>query len=307
MKTLLRRRYNTIILSVFLCSILIFGCRTRPKYVLNSDEFYAVSKDIFIAEQILRSESVEDSVKVLYYQSIFDKHNLTQAQYDSSLVWYAKNVNLLNPIYDKIANELAAEEALLKVIKQDSLHVLDRLAPKIDDLWTHARQFEVPTSHSIFRRLFFFNSFPKGTDNEGLRFSFNVITPSNEERSDSLRVVWLIFSEKRKSVRIDTLYNHPSGQYRIDIPYDSTLFNNATRLIGLFHWDGVKSLQRKALRSFIDSIRFYHFKEENLTDTLNISEDKNGSLDTIPTADTSTDSIPKESEIKDSIPGSKEL
>ncbi|MDO4789624.1 MAG: DUF4296 domain-containing protein [Porphyromonas sp.] len=307
MKALRKRRHSAVLFSIIVCSIVLISCRTRPKYVLNSNDFYAVSKDLFIAEEVVRSESIEDSIKALYYQSIFDKHKITQAQYDSSLVWYAKNVNLLNPIYDKIANELAAEESLLQAKKQDSLHVLDRLAPKIDDLWTYPRQFEIPALHEIFRRLFIFNSFPKGPEEEDLRFSFNVVAPPIKERTDSLRVCWFIFSDKRKTHRIDRLYRFPSGNYTIDIPYDSTLFNNATGLVGLFHWNGTKSLQRKALRSFIDGIRFYHVKKEIPTDTLAIPEDENLNLDTIPSIDTSTDSIPKETEVIDTISDSKDL
>ena len=28
------------------------------------------------------------------FQSVFKKHNLTQAEYDSSLIWYGKNIDI---------------------------------------------------------------------------------------------------------------------------------------------------------------------------------------------------------------------
>ena len=47
-----------------------------------------------------------------YYKNVLDKHGITQAQFDSSLVWYTDNPQIFNKIYPKVIARLEADLAV---------------------------------------------------------------------------------------------------------------------------------------------------------------------------------------------------
>jgi hypothetical protein len=51
-----------------------------------------------------------DDVTEIYYAEVLEKHGVTQAQFDSSLVWYTAHPQLFDKIYPKVMAELKDEE-----------------------------------------------------------------------------------------------------------------------------------------------------------------------------------------------------
>jgi hypothetical protein len=85
------------------------SCRKLPKGVLSEKKMKEVLIDVQLAENIINSnyQSYPDSArKAILYQSVFRKHKITQAVYDSSLVWYGKNLDILIQIYDLAINDI---------------------------------------------------------------------------------------------------------------------------------------------------------------------------------------------------------
>ena len=52
----------------------------------------------------------DQEAKQIYYAQVLEQHGVTQAQFDSSLVWYTAHPQLFNKIYPKVLAELEAEE-----------------------------------------------------------------------------------------------------------------------------------------------------------------------------------------------------
>ncbi len=84
----------------------IFGiaaCSKAPDGILSERKMKDVMVDMYIAENMINSGSQEfpDSLhKQALFQSVFKKHNITQATYDSSLVWYGKNIDIMMQVLD---------------------------------------------------------------------------------------------------------------------------------------------------------------------------------------------------------------
>lgn len=81
-----------------------------------------VTKDMLLTEAYLQQNYLPDSVSVLYYESILDKHGISRARYDSSLVWYSENSYRLADIYALIAEDLTERKNLVDTFLSDSLH-----------------------------------------------------------------------------------------------------------------------------------------------------------------------------------------
>lgn len=103
--------------------------------VLNRDEMLAVTKDMLLTEAYLRNQYQPDSVAMLYYQSVLEKHGISKQKYDSSLVWYGEHSHRLDRIYEEIEKDLIANKLELDTLYSDSVAMERiRFTPK-ETLW----------------------------------------------------------------------------------------------------------------------------------------------------------------------------
>ena len=59
-----------------------------------------------MGEEVPYSESYK---RVLYIESVYRKHGITQADFDTSMVWYARHPDALTKVYEKVNQRLKAE------------------------------------------------------------------------------------------------------------------------------------------------------------------------------------------------------
>ena len=103
------------ILKVSFISILAFGMMScevkRPDTVLSDAEMENVLYDYHIAksagEELARNENFK---RALYTEYVFQKHGITEAEFDSSMVWFARNPKILGEIYGRVTKRLKAEQ-----------------------------------------------------------------------------------------------------------------------------------------------------------------------------------------------------
>jgi len=96
---------------LFAVMFLFAGC--RPKGILRSGEMRDILIDLHKTDgmiQVAGLSSSETGVRDAYYAEVLDKHGVTQAEFDSSLVWYTAHPQFFNKIYPKVMQALEAEE-----------------------------------------------------------------------------------------------------------------------------------------------------------------------------------------------------
>ena len=95
------------------------GC--RPRGVLSNREMRNVLYDLHRADgaiQVAGYNYSHDQEVAGYYKNVLDKHGITQAQFDSSLVWYTDNPQIFNKIYPKVIERLEADYDREKQIRE---------------------------------------------------------------------------------------------------------------------------------------------------------------------------------------------
>lgn len=105
----------TILLPVLLV-LLFASCDRTPHGVLSENEMADLIVDLQLAEAYIEnnvSQFGDDSSKMVIKQSVFHKHGITQQEYDSSLVWYAHNMENYVKAHDKAVAKLQARQAKL--------------------------------------------------------------------------------------------------------------------------------------------------------------------------------------------------
>lgn len=121
-----------------LVATLLFSCSKVPSGILTEKEMKDVLIDMQLAEAVISTNYKEygtDAQKEALYQSVFRKHNIEQAVYDSSLVWYGRNLDVYMQVYDLVLAELNERQKALgdvqasaaPVSKQDSVDIWPRL------------------------------------------------------------------------------------------------------------------------------------------------------------------------------------
>jgi len=102
-------RAFTLYLSLLLLGLSLLSCGKTPGGVLSQNEMADLIVDLQLAEAYIDShinEFESDSSKMVIKQSVFMKHGITQQDYDSSLVWYAHNMEDYVKAYDKALKKL---------------------------------------------------------------------------------------------------------------------------------------------------------------------------------------------------------
>jgi hypothetical protein len=91
--------------------VTLFSCSLKKQDIIPQRKMPPIIVDIHIANgimstnQLFNLEYELDSIKI--YSWVFDKHGITKKQFDSSLVYYTRQPDALNKIYDKVIARLS--------------------------------------------------------------------------------------------------------------------------------------------------------------------------------------------------------
>ena len=88
---------------LFLLFLFVAACSRVPKGVIPERKMQQIITDMHLADAIINSDLstyYDNEVKKALYLSVFEKHRVTEAVYDSSLVWYGKNLDVYMQVYN---------------------------------------------------------------------------------------------------------------------------------------------------------------------------------------------------------------
>lgn len=96
-------------ISLLILAVSMLSCDKTPRGVLSVNDMADLIVDLQLANSYIESnynDFTTDSSKQVLRQSIFKEHGITQQDYDSSLVWYAHNMEDYVKAYDKAVGKL---------------------------------------------------------------------------------------------------------------------------------------------------------------------------------------------------------
>lgn len=102
------------------------ACSKVPEGVIAPDDMARLMADVHTGEAVIelnRSDYQNDSMKQTMKQSVLLRHGVTSEQFDSSLAWYGRHIDVYMDVYDatieilerrllETGNSIAAENAL---------------------------------------------------------------------------------------------------------------------------------------------------------------------------------------------------
>jgi len=110
-------KFPGIFFFLFGIILILAACSNRPKDVMNQKEMTDFLTDLHKLEGSLVAKGIispQDKENVYYYNALLKKHGITQAVFDSSLVWYTKNPKKFEKIYTQVLDNLTEFETEVK-------------------------------------------------------------------------------------------------------------------------------------------------------------------------------------------------
>ena len=131
------------IISLFtlLLVLMCVSCEVRrPKGIIAPEVLEAILYDYHLAQIMANDATGLQYKKKLYAEYVFKKHGCTQAEFDSSMVWYARNPKHMYDVYASLCNRIDAELAMME---QEELVAASLTAIPMEgdtvDLWNGIR------------------------------------------------------------------------------------------------------------------------------------------------------------------------
>lgn len=109
-------RHFFVVLCALCLACLFVACEQRPKGVLSKGDMEDVLYDYHLAQAMTDwVPDREGESNQPYLDAVFQKHGITQEEFDSSLVWYNAHADDLKDIYDNLKERFTFESQKLQI------------------------------------------------------------------------------------------------------------------------------------------------------------------------------------------------
>ena len=100
------------VIAALFVALAFVGCKPGvPHQYIQPDELEEILYDYHLADGMLASRPAGDKADqtVAYHAAVLKKHHVTQAEFDSSMVYYMRNAEVLHGIYEKLGERMQKE------------------------------------------------------------------------------------------------------------------------------------------------------------------------------------------------------
>lgn len=264
---------------VFQCLLLaalVLSCKPKvPDKYLQPGEFEDILYDYHLADAMADNGeggvSERDYNVMLYRQAVLKKYGITQAEFDSSLVYYMRHADRLHKVYENIVARLEEDAMSLGASANDIRRYGDmKSARDTSNLWSGVPAVMLTTFEPY--NVMSFEIVADSTYREGdkIIFSFNCDFVYDEGSKDGRAVLAIQF--KNDSVASNSVRMSSNSNYSVTV---SDFGHKGIKAIrGFIYLDNRENRGHEAggnpLRlMFVDNIRMVRMR-----DTSSISEDR---------------------------------
>lgn len=264
--------------------LIIFSCKPQvPGKYIQPDDFEDILYDYHLADAMVENNGTDESKyeTALYRQAVLKKYGITQAEFDSSLVYYVRHADRLHQIYENLSKRLSDEALALGASANDISKYGDMTSAKdTSNMWRG-----VPSCILMPNAPYNTMSFEITADStyhkgDKLIFSFN----SNFIFKDGVRdgVAMLAVQFKNDSIANSVIHLSSNSNYSITV---SDTENNGIKAIrGFIYLNKSLSDQNKNSLNLmsVDRIRLIRMRNSGRSSSLNgTNNPTQGSRDTL--------------------------
>lgn len=209
MKTLRIVPFVLIVVSLFSCKPKVPGEYIQP------DEFEDILYDFHLADGMANSKDANEDVSydmTLYRQAVLRKYGITQAEFDSSLVYYMRHADRLHKVYENLTERFEKEAMALGASANDIRRYGDMSSKRdTSNLWRGVASAMLMPSAPYNVMSFEITADSTYRPGDKIIFSFNsdfVYKEGPKEAIALLAVQFMNDSVASNTVRISSSSNH---------------------------------------------------------------------------------------------------
>lgn len=214
-------------------ALLVFSCNSRPKGVLSEQKMSKVLYEIYLSDAVhgVRGYTPNlDSAKRQSYRYILHKYNISVADFDSSMTWYAIRPEKQQRVYDKVIQQMQDLQKEVNAGKYKQI-VPPLTANDTLDIWQMPRRFDMTANNRMRNRIWLHfdkNLFQKGN---ALLMTYKIKIDKEDKSVDNKLMLKINYNNK-----IDSIVTHYKKdgiwrKYRVYVPISRT--KNLTAIDGM--------------------------------------------------------------------------
>lgn len=186
-------KYLSLFLSIVV-SVGLLGCDSQPDGGISKNKMVELMTDMHKAEAVIDMNSAQykdDSLKKAMRQSVLMKHGVTQAQFDTTLVWYGHHAKQYDELYDEIVARLEDESRELSNVKspvmREGMPQVKRYPSAGDsaDIWSKRRVWTISN---------------EGINDNTIRFDF--ATQSDNQNGDRYQLSFKFTNSSNNDIEV---------------------------------------------------------------------------------------------------------
>ena len=272
----MRRNRKSYLQVLLLVGLLLSACKPSiPTEIIQPDDMEDLLYDYYVAQNITGDQHDGYDYRAKYNNGlVFKKHGVTEAEFDSSLVYYYNHIEDLYKIYESVQARLSNEAIELGASVGDVERYMKRsLSGDTMDIWTghrHHLLFPQPP-YNIFQFVQKADTACRANDSYMMTFGSSFLVQSGARSATALlSVVYENDSVFTKSISVPL-----SGTINLDIPECGL---RAKEFRGYFYMPERQGADNASdmclyMADHIQLMRFHHPDVEK-KDSVNVEKEK---------------------------------
>lgn len=216
MRMLLKKDKHHLLIVTLIFSLLASCMVEIPSYVIQPDEMEDLLYDYHLMQAMAGDlTSSQNHKRKIYEESVFAKHHVTEAEFDTSLTWYMRNTKELETIYKNLNKRFSAkkEEMANYLPPNKRMKVLSPAGDSVN-IWTDYKLFRLSLSTLSNKLLFQFE--PDSNYQANDSFVWNTEALFLGDTCKSHAIMSMTFLYDKDTVGLSQVINH-SGTYTLSL------------------------------------------------------------------------------------------
>ncbi|MBP3214574.1 MAG: DUF4296 domain-containing protein [Bacteroidaceae bacterium] len=244
---------------ILLFALIIVACEDRPKNVLSRSEMENVLYDYHMMQGIINQLPSEERMEKAqdYINAVFEKHGITEAQFDTSIIYYNRHAEDLHEIYKNLKERYnSANEEIQIVNGNNDMMAIYETGGDTTNLWSSAQLYAFHNKSLLNKESFTIHADSSFYKNDQLILTLTpiFIRESRDDYDISLNVgLSVMYTDGRHIGTTRTITN--SGTQQLTVKTDAQ--KELKSITGFFYYRGKKSTRNLCIVDNISLVRMH--------------------------------------------------
>ncbi|MCL6748294.1 DUF4296 domain-containing protein [Prevotella sp. TCVGH] len=215
------------LLTYCLCSIFylltLISCKPSvPKQYIQEDKMEDILYDYHLADAMYRGNYEDASLMLKYKAAVLKKHGVSEAEFDSSMVYYTRHTRLLQHIYESLSNRMSKDALSLGAsASQVNRYQLNSASGDTANIWRDNRSMVLSPYRPFNVSSYTIQADSTFKPGDRLFLNFDAQFIYQDGTRDAVAIMAVKF--KNDSVATQTLYVSTPNHYTTQISDDNNI------------------------------------------------------------------------------------